>query len=63
MSRETEPSNARKDEPHLPGGVVLKRPVSLEDLKSNTEYDPEGAEEFVTMIRTLRREGARPVTL
>jgi hypothetical protein len=47
----------------LPAGVVLKPPVSLEDLKADTENDPEGAEEFVTLIRTLRKEGSRPITL
>ena len=38
----------------LPAGVVLKPPVSAEDLKADTEYDPEGAEEFVALIRALR---------
>ncbi len=35
----------------LPAGVVLKPPVTLEDLKTDTEYDPEGAEGFVALIR------------
>lgn len=47
----------------LPAGVVLKPPVSVEDLKIDTEYDPEGAEELVALIRALRKEGPRPVTL
>ncbi len=47
----------------LPAGLVLKPPVSLEDLKTDTEYDPEGAEEFVVLIRALRKEGTRPVAL
>lgn len=47
----------------LPTGVVLKPPVSVEDLKTDTEYDPEGAEEFVALIRALREEGSRPLTL
>ena len=47
----------------LPTGVFLKPPVSEEDLKADTEYDPEGAEEFVALIRALRKEGSRPVTL
>jgi hypothetical protein len=47
----------------LPPGVVLRPPVSLEDLKMDTEHDPEGAEEFVALIRALRKEGSRPVTL
>ncbi len=47
----------------LPPGVVLKPPVTLEDLKADTEYDPKGAEEFVALIRALRNERARPVAL
>ena len=47
----------------LPAGLVLKPPVSLEELKTDTEYDPEGAEEFVALIRALRKEGSRPVAL
>ena len=50
-------------EVRLPGGVVLKPPVSLEDLRTDTERDPEGAEEFVALIRALRKEGSRPVAL
>ena len=44
-------------------GVVLKPPVSLDELKTDTEDDPEGAEEFVALIRALRKEGSRPVAL
>lgn len=51
------------DQVRLPAGLVLKPPVSLEDLKTDTEYDPEGAEEFVVLIRALRKEGTRPVAL
>ena len=47
----------------LPANVVLKPPVSMQDLKTDTENDPEGAEEFVALIRELRNEGSRPVTL
>ena len=47
----------------LPAGLVLKPPVSLEDLKTDTEYDPEGAEELVALIRALRKESSRPVAL
>ena len=47
----------------LPAGVVLKPPVSLDDLKTDTEHDPEGAEEFVALVRALRKEVSRPVTL
>ena len=46
-----------------PVGVVLKPPVSAEDLKADTESDPAGAEEFVALIRALRKEAHRPVTL
>ena len=45
----------------LPAGVVLKPPVSLDELQTDTEYDPKGAEEFVALIRALRKEGSRPV--
>jgi len=38
----TEPSKVRRDQTHLPVGVALKPPVRLEELKSDTEYDPEG---------------------
>jgi hypothetical protein len=46
----------------LPAGVTLKPPVSMEDLKTDTENDPEGAEEFVALIRALRKDGSRAVT-
>ena len=39
----------------LPVGIALKPPVRIEDLKADTEYDPEGAEEFVAFIRTARQ--------
>jgi hypothetical protein len=35
----------------------------MQDLKTDTENDPDGAEEFVALIRALRDEGSRPVTL
>ncbi len=47
----------------LPAGIVLKPPVSMEDLQTNTESDPEGAEEFVALIRALRKESSRPAAL
>ncbi len=47
----------------LPAGVILKPPVSMEELTEGTECDPEGAEEFVALIRALRTEGSRPVHL
>jgi hypothetical protein len=47
----------------LPAGVILKPPVSIEDLRTDTEHDPEGAEEFVALIRALRKEESRPFAL
>jgi hypothetical protein len=61
MSQRAERTEARGNQLRLPAGVVLKPPVSLEELKTDTEYGPEGAEEFVAFIRALRREGSRPV--
>jgi hypothetical protein len=63
MPRKTEGTEAGSDQVRLPVGVVLKPPVSAEDLRSDTEYDPEGAEEFVALIRALRKEGSRPIAL
>jgi len=47
----------------LPASVLMKPAMSLDDLKTDIECDPEGAEEFVALIRVLRKEGSRPVTL
>ncbi len=63
MPRRTEQEEAGGHQLRLPVGLVLKPPVSVEDLKTDTEYDPEGAEEFVALIRALRREDSRPVAL
>ena len=63
MSQRADKEERVGDQVRLPAGVVLKPPVSLDDLKTDTEYDPEGAEEFVALIRALRKEGSRPVTL
>jgi len=63
MPKRTEQEKARNDHLRLPANVVLKPPVSAEDLKADTEYDPEGAEEFVALIRAIRRSEARPVAL
>ncbi len=41
--------------------IFVKPPVSAEDLTTDTEYDPEGAQEFVALIRALRNESPRPV--
>jgi hypothetical protein len=40
--------------------ILLRPPVSIEDLNTDTEYDPEGAEEFVALIRALRSESSQP---
>ena len=53
------PNKTRRPEPksngnRLPVGAVLKPPVSLEDLRTGIEHDPEGAEEFVALIRAIR---------
>jgi hypothetical protein len=47
MAQQTDQSEAWGDTRRLPAGLTLKRPVSLDDLKTDTEYDPQGAEEFV----------------
>jgi hypothetical protein len=47
----------------LPSGVILKPPVSVEDLTTGTEIDPTGAEEFVALIRALRTEVSGTVSL
>ena len=63
MPQKTEQEQAGGGQLRLPAGVVLRPPVSAEDLKADTEYDPEGAEEFVALIRALRRAGSRPIAL
>ena len=63
MPQRTEGTETGGDQLRLPAGVVLKPPVSVEDLTVDTESDPDGAEEFVALIRALRKEGSRPVTL
>jgi len=63
MPQRANKAEAGGDQVRVPAGVVLKPPVSLDDLKTDTECDPEGAEEFVALIRALRKEGSRPVAL
>ena len=63
MGQETELREPGGNRVTLPLGVVLRPPVSLDDLKADTELDPEGAEEFAILIRALRNEGPRPVSL
>jgi hypothetical protein len=63
MAQRAHKAETGGDDVRLPAGVVLKPPVSIEDLQTDTEYDPEGAEEFVALIRALRNEEPRPVAL
>jgi hypothetical protein len=63
MPQRTDQAQTGADQAKIPPSVVLKPPVNIEDLRADTEYDPEGAEEFVALIRALRREGSSPVTL
>jgi hypothetical protein len=63
MAHRTDKAEASTDHVRLPAGVVLKPPVSLDELKTDTQYDPDGAENFVALIRALRKEGSRPVAL
>ena len=63
MPRRADSAETGGDRVPLPAGVTLKPPVTVEDLKTDTEYDPEGAEEFVALIHALRNERARPNAL
>jgi len=63
MPNQADRAEASGGQVRLPAGVVLKPPVSLEDLKTDTEHDPHGAEQLVALIRALRNQGSRPVTL
>ena len=62
MPRRVDKAASAGDQVRLPAGVILKPPVSLEELKADTENEPEGAEEFVALIRALRKETSQPVT-
>jgi len=63
MPQRADKTETGADRVRLPAGLVLKPPVTIEDLKTDTEYDPEGAEESVALIRALRKEGSRPISL
>jgi hypothetical protein len=63
MPQQAEGAETAGDRVRLPPGVVLGAPAGIEDLKTDTEYDPEGAEEFVALIRALRKEGSRAAAL
>lgn len=55
MAQRAEKGSTGDAQVQLPAGIALKPPVSIEDLKADTEYDPEGAEEFVAFIRAARQ--------
>jgi hypothetical protein len=61
MPRKTQQEHTEDGQLRSPVGVVLRPPVSIENLKTDTENDPEGAEEFVALIRDLRSAGSRPI--
>ena len=63
MSQKVERTKAGGEQVRVPADPVFKPAVSAEDLKADTEQDPEGAEEFVALIRALRKEESRPVAL
>ncbi len=63
MSRKAESNKKRQNEARLRPGLVLKPPVTAKDLNADTEMDPEGAEEFVALIRSLRKDTPRPLSL
>ncbi|MGA7239844.1 MAG: hypothetical protein WBY44_29460 [Bryobacteraceae bacterium] len=63
MQQRTDKTETGRDQVRLPAGLVLKPPVTMEDMKTDTDHDPEGAEEFVALIRASRDEGSRVVTL
>ena len=54
MPNKTKPKSGW-DGIRLPAGTVLKPPVTLEDLQRYRVHDPEGAEEFVALIRASRK--------
>ena len=43
--------------------VRLKPPVSRQRLLEHTEDDPQGAEEFLELLRVARRDGPGPPDL
>ena len=63
MPQRAEEAETARDGMTLLPGIVLGPPVGIEDLKADTENDPEGAEEFVALIRALRREVPRASAL
>jgi hypothetical protein len=63
MAQEKEQTKIGSPQLRLPPGVVPRPRVSLEELCTDTENDPESVEEFVALIRALRKEVSRTVTL
>ena len=63
MPQETKSTETATSLVRFPKGFVPLPPVSMDDLKRDTEHDPEGAEEFVASIRALRQSDSRTVTL
>jgi hypothetical protein len=63
MPQRADKAETGADQVRLLARLTLKPPVSMEELQTDTEYDPEGAEEFVALIRALRNESSRPVAL
>ena len=61
MQQETESTGIETSRARFPGDLVLLPPVSTDDLKRDTEHDPEGAEEFVALLRQLRQTDSRTV--
>jgi hypothetical protein len=63
MPQRADKAETGADQVQVSAGLILKPPVSMEELQTDTEYDPEGAEEFVALIWALRRESSRPAAL
>ena len=59
MPDETKPKSD-SDEIRLRAGTVLQPPVTLEDLRRDRVHDPEGAGEFIALIREGRKGRVRP---
>ena len=52
--REPHDSREANAQISLPDTLTAKAPVTRELLEADTEFDPEGAERFVEIIRRLR---------
>jgi hypothetical protein len=63
MQQRADKTETGEHQVRLPAGVILKPPVTVEDLMADTEHDPEGAEEFVALIQAIRNERSRPDAL